>query len=159
MASEKSDSERCFGGGWLDVFDAVAENQAARERFDALDLGRDKKSFLSWRIRRCNFYQRTQLVLLEAVEANAAFRNIFSHSTTSSACAWWRTHALKLTRMRTWRRLLTGRPLAPSSRTVRAEDTAADGVACDGAIGDAFGAAAVSGAGSTAEALAPTGET
>ena len=78
MASEKSDSERCFGGGWLDVFDAVAENQAARERFDALDLGRDKKSFLSWRIRRCNFYQRTQLVLLEAVEANAAFRNIFT---------------------------------------------------------------------------------
>src|SRR5580704_1702581 len=40
----------------------------------------------------------------------------FSHSTTSSACAGWRTHALKLTRMRTLRRLFTGRPLLSNCR-------------------------------------------
>src|SRR5580700_1175864 len=83
----------------------------------------------------------------------------FSHSTTWSACAGWRTHALKLTRMRTWRRLLTGRPFASSSRTVAAGGTTTDGVALDGAMREDRVVAGGSGAVSTAVALATTGET
>ena len=67
-----------WGSGRLKVFDAVPENQAAGERFDSLDLGRDKKSRLPGREWRGEFDQRIQLVLLQAVEADAALGYVFA---------------------------------------------------------------------------------
>jgi len=65
-------------GRKLGVFDAVAENQAARERLDALDLGRNEKRRLSGREWRGDLDERIQRVLLQAVETDAAFRHIFT---------------------------------------------------------------------------------
>ena len=66
------------GNGQLNVFDAVAENQAAGERFDSLDLGRDEECRLSGREWRGERDQRIQLVLLQAVEADAALGYVFA---------------------------------------------------------------------------------
>jgi hypothetical protein len=66
------------GNGRIDVFDAVAENLAAGEHFDSRDLGRDKKSRLPRREWRGKLNQRIERVLLEAVEADAALRDVFA---------------------------------------------------------------------------------
>jgi hypothetical protein len=83
-----SDRSIWFRGGWrsgsecgndrINVRDAVAENLAGRERFDSLDLGRDQKSRLPRREWRVKFNQGIERVLFEAVEADAALREVFA---------------------------------------------------------------------------------
>ena len=138
--------------GQLRVLDAIAENQSPRERFDLLNLGRDKKSRLSGREWRGNFDQGIELVLLPAVEADATLGYVLALD--DFVCvAGWRTQALKLTRMRTGRRLLMGCPFAASSRVGMSWNSAAGRATCV-----AGRAIAGSGACSTAVAAATTAE-
>ncbi len=77
--------------GQLRVLDAIAENQSTRERFDLLNLGRDKKSRLSGREWRGNFDQGIELVLLQAVEADATLGYVLALD--DFVCVSWVAHA------------------------------------------------------------------
>jgi hypothetical protein len=64
--------------GKFRVFDAIPKNQSAGKRFDALDLGGNEECRFTWREWRGDFDERIQRILLQAVKASAAFRNVFA---------------------------------------------------------------------------------